>query len=178
MTNFDQIVQKRYSVRKYAAKKATREDILACIQAAIYAPTARNNQPWKFIVVDDEQKVAQVANCLEYNKFDDNLPMFVVMEYDIPYEKNIRAGAHSHEFYADIDMGLTIENFCLKAADLGLGTLIMGAFNADKLCQVLNIAEANKPKIVIAIGYAAEDSVPKKIRKTLQEVVVFNGYEN
>lgn len=182
MMDLDEIIAKRHSVRKYEKKKVAREDILKCIQAAVYAPSARNNQPWKFIVVDDEEKTAQIADAYELSNgkkdfFIYQVPVFVVMAYDISQDNKVRSGWRDNRYFADIDMGLAIENFCLKATELGLGTLIIGAINQEKICRILNIPEENKPKVMIALGYSAEDSVPAKVRKSLEEKVVFNGYE-
>ena len=156
---------------------------MKCIQAAVAAPSACNRQPWKFVVVDDEEKTAQIADAYRLSGgrkdcFIYQVPVFVVMEYDMEDNRAIKSIKGDVRYYSDIDMGLAIANFCLKATELGLGTLIIGGIDQKKVCRVLNIKEENAPKVMIAVGYSAEENVPKRVRKPLVEKVVFNGYEN
>ena len=63
--DFFELVNKRESVRGYLDKKVEREKILKIVEAARMAPSACNAQPWKFILVDDENKVKEIANNLK-----------------------------------------------------------------------------------------------------------------
>jgi nitroreductase len=79
--------------------------------------------------------------------------------------------------YPQIDIGIAATNFCLQAAELGLGTCMIGWFDEKKIRQLLNIPEKRKIGLVITLGYPPEDyKLRKKIRKPLSEICGFNRY--
>ena len=76
-----------------------------------------------------------------------------------------------------IDIGIAAENFCLQAADLGLGTCMLGWFDENSIKKLLNIPRATRIGLLITLGYAAEGyPVRKKGRKNVGEMSSFNGY--
>ena len=79
--------------------------------------------------------------------------------------------------YSQIDIGIAAAHFCLQAAELGLGTCMIGWFDEKKIRQLLKIPEKRKIGLVITLGYPPEDyKVRKKIRKPLDEICGFNKY--
>ena len=60
--DFDQLISKRQSDRKYLPDPVAREDVMKCLEAARMSPSACNAQPWKFVVVDDKAKLAEMAD--------------------------------------------------------------------------------------------------------------------
>lgn len=85
MKPFSELIKRRQSTRAYIDKPVEREKILQCIEAARLAPSAYNQQPWNFVVVDDPQLKEQVAEStasLGMNKFAFQAPVLVVVVLD------------------------------------------------------------------------------------------------
>jgi nitroreductase len=79
--------------------------------------------------------------------------------------------------YPKIDIGIAAAHFCLQAAELGLGTCMIGWFDEKKIRQLLKIPEKRKIGLVITLGYPSADyKLRKKIRKPLDEICGFNSY--
>ena len=133
---FSELILKRQSDRRYAPKPVAREHILKCLEAARMAPSACNSQPWKFIVVDDRSKLIQISDAaigLGMNKFTVQVPVLVaVVQENMNLEAKAGAVVKDKD-YSMMDLGMAVENFCLQAAELGLGTCIMGWFDEKKV---------------------------------------------
>ena len=74
-----------------------------------------------------------------------------------------------------MDVGMAVENFCLQAADLGLGTCIMGWFNEKKVAGLLGIPRSKRVPLLISLGYP-DAPLRQKVRKPLEEIASWNGY--
>ena len=79
--------------------------------------------------------------------------------------------------WVGIDNGSAISHFCLEAAELGLGTCIMGSFDEAQVKDILKIPAEKTVKIVIALGYAADETIRPKLRRPLEQVASFGQYE-
>ena len=75
-----------------------------------------------------------------------------------------------------MDIGISAEHFCLQAADLGLGTCMLGWFNENKVKRRLKIPANKRIELVIALGYSMDDSVPDKKRKPKDQMLSYNKY--
>ena len=176
--DFSELVQKRQSDRKYAPRPVAREHILKCLEAARMAPSACNSQPWKFVVVDDRTKLIQVSDAaigLGMNKFTVQVPVLVaVVQENMNLEA--RAGAAvKNKDYSMMDLGMAVENFCLQAAELGLGTCIMGWFDEKKVKEVLGVPRGRRVQLLIALGHP-DAPTRSKVRKPLEEMSSWNEY--
>jgi nitroreductase len=181
---FNSLIQLRQSVRKYADKPIEKEKLIACIEAARMAPSASNSQPWRFVVVEEQQlreKVAKetVGPLGTFNKFVKEAPVILVMVLEKPKLLTEMGGRLKNKEYPLIDIGIAAEHFCLQAADLGLGTCMLGWFSEAKLKELLQIPADRTIGLLITLGYAPVDYTQrKKIRKPLNEVLRWNGYGN
>lgn len=180
MMDFLTLAQKRQSVRAYSDRKVTREDIEKCLQAARLAPSACNSQPWKMVVVDEPETLVKVAEQVNpsgtvMNKFARQVPVLVAV---VEEEAVLMKGAEDKKMrWVGIDNGSAIEHFCLQAAELGLGTCIMGAFNEEGVKTVLEIPSDRSVKIVIALGYPENDAIRPKVRRELSQLASYNRYQ-
>jgi nitroreductase len=74
-----------------------------------------------------------------------------------------------------LDLGMAVEHFCLQAADLGLGTCIMGWFDEKKIASLLGVPRGKRIPLIIALGHP-EGPTRKKIRKPLEDMSSWNSY--
>ena len=171
------LIQKRQSDRQYEARPVDRELVVKCLEAARLAPSACNSQPWKFVVVDEPQLVLQVGEAaagMGMNKFAKEVPVIVAVVLE---KMNLTARIGSvikDKEYSLLDMGIAVENFCLQAAELGLGTCIMGWFDEKKVKKLLGIKNKRVP-LLITLGYPAGET-RRKIRKSLDDMSSWNKY--
>ena len=174
--DFLNVCARRQSCRSYADKPVEREKLVRCIEAARLAPSACNSQPWSFVVVDNPALVPEVAKCTQQlgaNGFASEVKAFIVaLEEHAVLSPRIKGFMDSQSF-AKGDLGGAVLSICLEAETLGLGTCIMGIFDREGLCNLLDIPKEKRFFCVIAVGYPTSDKVRDKIRKPLEEIVRF-----
>ena len=165
--DFSELVKKRQSDRKYLNQPVEKEKIQVCIESARLSPSANNSQPWKFIVVDDYALKEQIADCaasLGMNKFTHESPIIVAVVLE---KQNILSSVGSviqDKEYSLLDVGIAANQFCLQAADLGLGSCIIGWFDEKKVKRLLQIDRKKRVPLLISLGYPASPA-RKKTRK-------------
>ncbi len=180
--DFHELINHRQSVRKYQDKPVEREKIEKIINAVHLAPSACNSQPWKIIIVDDpdlKNEVAQAtfSKTISFNKFAVQAPAIAVLVIEKAKMIAQIGGSIKNMEYPKIDIGIAASHFCLQAAELGLGTCMIGWFDEKKIQQLLKIPEKRKIGLVITLGYPPEDhKLRQKIRKPVNEICGFNSY--
>lgn len=180
--NFLELVKTRQSVRKYSPQAIEPEKIEQCIEAARLAPSACNSQPWKFIVLNDEDIKNKVARetynmVVQFNKFVVEAPMIVVLMMEKPKVISQIGGRIKNKDFYLMDVGIAAEHFCLQATELGLGTCILGWFNEKKIAEILKIPKNKRIGLIITVGYPQDNIIRTKIRKSTQEVLKINSYD-
>lgn len=181
--NFTELINLRQSVRRYDDKPVEREKLDKIIEAVHLAPSACNSQPWKLILVDEPELKNKVAKAtfsktIAFNKFAVEAPVIAVLVIEKAKLIAQIGGSIKNMEYPNIDIGIAAEHFCLQAAELGLGTCMLGWFDEKKIQDLLNIPKKRKIGLVITLGYAPEDyKMRKKIRKSLDEICGYNSYE-
>lgn len=174
---FSELIKIRQSDRKYETRPVDKELVMKCIEAARLAPSACNSQPWKFVIVDDPvllNEMADAAQGMGMNKFSHEAPVIVAVVLE---KMNLSASIGSvikDKEYSLLDVGIAVEHFCLQAADLGLGTCIMGWFNEKKVRKMLGIGRKRVP-LLLTLGYPASET-RNKIRKPVEEMCSWNKY--
>lgn len=175
---FSELILKRQSDRIYAPQPVAREHILQCLEAARMAPSACNSQPWKFVVVDEPSVLKQVSDAsvgLGMNKFTAQVPVLVAV---VQENMNLSAKAGSlvkEKDYSMMDLGMAVENFCLQAAEIGLGTCIMGWFDEKRIKEILGVPRSRRVQLLISLGHPAGQTRVKS-RKPLEEISSWNKY--
>ncbi len=174
-----EVIKKRYSVRKYAPRPISRNDINDCLEASRLAPSACNSQPWKFIVVDTAELKNKVASAMlggiyGLNKFILDAPVLVLIVTEkAKWFSEICNFVRNTRLYL-IDIGIACEHFTLRAAELGIGTCILGWFNEAAVKKLLDIPKTKKVEIILSMGYPAENFQPReKNRKSLSEISAY-----
>lgn len=182
MTNFSQLITIRQSVRRYSDKPVEAEKLNLCLEAARLAPSASNSQPWKYIIVDQEPLRTEVAKATFsdiqlINKYTLQAPVLVVIVLEKAKLLTRLAMLVKKKEWPLIDIGITAEHFCLQAAELRLGTCMIGWFEEDKIKKLLRIPSGKSIGLVISLGYAVDGYTQRtKIRKPIEEMVSYNEY--
>lgn len=193
------MIYKRRSIRKYRQDKIPRNDILELIEAAKAAPSAKNRQPWKFIVFSGAEKKALLAIMEKGIDREVEIPMLpgsasgiedakntlrIMREAPVticvvdpdgysPFEE-LNPDQRFTEINSTLSIGAAVENLILKATELGYGTLWIGntCFAYQELLEELNVD--GQLVCAIAVGIPAE--LPEaRPRKPLDEIAEFRG---
>ncbi len=176
--NFNSLVLKRQSDRSYLPEPVSESDILKCIEAARLAPSACNSQPWRFVVVNDRNLLSEMSSAASgsgMNKFVSQAPVVVAVVLE---KMNITARIGSmlkNKDYSMLDIGMAVEHFCLQAAELGLGTCILGWFDEKKVAHILGVPKGKRIPLLIVMGHPAGEN-RKKVRKSMEEISSWNRY--
>ena len=176
---FQTLIENRRSVRKYSPNTdISKEQIQQLIKAALEAPSWKNTETGRYYCVlseDMKQKLRKECLCYANNDIKTAHAALIVTTFVHNRAGFQKDGTPDNEIgngWGCYDLGLQNENLILKAAELGLSTLIMGLRNADKIREMLSIPESETIVAVIAVGTADEEpSRPK--RRELEDVLKF-----
>jgi nitroreductase len=179
---FSELIKIRQSVRQYQDRPVEQEKLQKLIEAVRLAPSASNSQPWKLILVDepglkDHVARATFSKAISFNKFVPEAPVIAVLTIEKPNVITQIGGRIKQREFPLIDIGIAAEHFCLQAAELGLGTCMLGWFDEKRIKKLLHIPRKTRIGLVITLGYAAEGyPLRQKIRKDAEVMSSFNGY--
>jgi len=170
----------RKSVRSFADRPVEREKVELCLEAARLAPSADNLQPWRFVVFDDPEKKAELADAVftgAYTLFRRLAAAPVLVSLLIKQHLLVGAAAAIQGTrWPLLDAGIGGEHFVLAAAEQGLGTCWIGWFNGRALIKHLGLTgKGFTPVALIAVGYPAEEvSAKVRPRKPLSDIAFWN----
>jgi nitroreductase len=162
---FFKLIEKRYSVRAYRPKGIEDEKLQKVLEAARLAPTAANRQPFQFLVIQTRGREAELKRIYGRDWFV-QAPL-VICACALTSEAWSRSDGKN---YADIDATIAMDHLILAAADLGLGTCWVAAFNPVAAREVLGLAPGFEPVAFTPLGYPADSWRPKK-RKPLSSLM-------
>jgi nitroreductase len=180
-TQFLELIKKRQSVRGYKDIPVENDKIERCLQAAHFAPSACNAQPWKFIVVNDTELKNKLADTtttkmLAMNHFTKQAPIHIVVVMENPNLTSAIGSVIRDKPFTLIDVGIASIQFCVQATAEGLGTCMLGWFNEKKVKKLLNIPSSKRAVLIITVGYSSSDEIREKRRKPFGEIVSYNSY--
>lgn len=161
-------IKNRRSIRKYQERDIEEEKLERILEAARLAPSARNRQEWRFIIVKDRTKREElVKEASPHQLFMLQAPIIIVA-YVLDKDYIMRCGVPAH--YIDVAIALT--HIHLQAVEEGLGTCWIGSFYQDKVKKVLNLPEEAEIIQLMTLGYPDENPDPRP-RLPLNEIVRF-----
>lgn len=167
---FSELIEKRYSVRAYKPDPVEDDKLQQVLQAARLAPTASNRQPFQLIVIRTAGREAELKRI--YNRDWFVQPPLVICACGIPTQGWVRGNGKN---YNDVDVAIAMDHLILAAANLGLGTCWVGAFDARAAREVLHLPDDVEPIALTPLGYPADQPGPKK-RKALSELVRYERW--
>lgn len=173
-------IKGRRSVRKFTDEKVDHDVLERVVQAASCAPSWKNTQIARYIVIEDNAIKNEIADhCVMDFAFNaatiKNAPALVVVTYVAGRSGFERDGSFStskEDRWEMFDAGIASQTFCLAAHKEGLGSVIMGIFDEDKVAQAAHVPQGQKVAALIPVGYPAESpEMPK--RKMVEELISF-----
>lgn len=144
----------RRSIRKYEDRAVEKEKIDKILRAAMQAPSAANEQPWEFIVVENKETLKKLSAMSPYSKLVEGSAVTFVL---LANSDALRIPTAWQQ-----DLGAAAENMLLEAAYLGLGAVWLGVATADSNAEytkkVFNLPDNIKPFALISVGYPDNQS--------------------
>ncbi|MFX0206602.1 MAG: nitroreductase family protein [Candidatus Hodarchaeota archaeon] len=160
-------IKSRRSIRKYKYNEIDHEIIVKLLEAAQWAPSGGNKQPWQFIIVSDKPKIKMLKMASPGFYGDEAALVFVIC---LDKER-----AEGIDYGVNMDLGMAAQNVMLAAYALGLGSCAIASFTPRAVKNILNVPDTLELKLLISIGYPAQ--IPKTTRRRpLNELVYVNGY--
>lgn len=167
-------ISTRRSIRRFLNVPVDFETIMTVVEAGSLAPSSGNVQDWKFIVVDKKDLMRKLSNCSLGQECVHNAAFLIVVCSD-PEQTELHYGLRGQRLYTVQNCAAAAENMLLIAHALGLGGTWVGAFDEEKVREILDIPKSARPQAILAFGYPGE--VPDhKIVKDLHIVTYFNNY--
>ena len=142
----------RRSIRKFYNQKIAEEQINKLLEAAMYAPSAKNTQPWHFVVIDKKELLERITQIHPFAEMCNEASHAILVCGDRQLEKL--------EGYIALDCGAATQNILLAAHDLGLGAVWLGVYprteRIDPISKLFNLPENIIPVSLVAIGIPSE----------------------
>lgn len=160
-------IEGRRSIRAFMNVEISAEVVEKLIEAARWAPSAGNIQPWEFIIVRKAELKKQLARAALDQSFISKAPAVIVVCAD-EYRSSQGYGARGSTLYCLQDTAAAVQNIHLAAYSLGLGTCWIGAFREEEVKRIIRIPDGVRPVALIPVGYAAESPSPRRRRQTSQ----------
>ena len=137
-------IKKRRSIRNYTPDPIPEKDLYEILSAGLYAPSGKNRQPWRFLVVKDKDELKRISKFTTYSRFIRNAPalalLFAVPSKEYPIEKDI------------LSVGACVQNILLTATDMGYGSCVIGELYSLEL-EILGMKSCDYKLICgISIG--------------------------
>jgi nitroreductase len=163
-------IRKRYSCRAYIDKPIEQEKLDQIFEAARLAPSAKNLQDWRFVVVSEKGKKRQVAESTSQPEVFGKAGVMIAACSNTDYVMRCGQAAGA------IDVAIALEHICLQAAELGLATCWIGSFEPEKVRKVLEIPQGVAIIELMSLGYPA-DKAKKPSREPIENIVCYDKWE-
>ena len=169
---FIELAQKRCSIRGYKPDPVPEEVLNEILQAGNLAPTARNLQPFHFIVVRDPAKLDELAVAYPATFFREAPVVIVIC---VESSKGWTRERYDGKNYCEVDAAIAIDHMTLAAADRGLGTCWIGAFDPAKVSAAMGLPDDVEPLALLPIGFPNTEG-REKTRKSIDELVRYEHW--
>jgi len=163
-------IRRRRSIRSYTEQPVAQAALERVLEAGRLAPSARNMQEWRFVVVREPEARARLAEAACGQAFVAQAPV-VVAACGVECDHVMTCGQHCYP----IDLAIAVDHMTLQAAAEGLGTCWIGAFHEEQVKQILGIPDAVRVVALLPLGHPAEAPGPRP-RKPLAEVVAWERW--
>lgn len=173
-------IKTRRSIRKFKEELVDHDTINKIIDAASMAPSWKNTQITRYNVIEDKAILENIANnCVldfEFNQKTisraQQLVVVSMVTKRCGYERDGSFSTSKEDRWEMFDAGIATQTFCLAAHDLGVGTVILGIFDEDKVAQAISLPEEQKVAALVVMGYPNQECEAPK-RKEVEELVKY-----
>ncbi|MBN1534281.1 MAG: nitroreductase family protein [Spirochaetes bacterium] len=152
-----EVIYRRRSIRKYTAEEVPMEQLLRIIKAGMNAPSAGDEQPWAFIVIDDRKTLEAITAVHPHSRMLKEAPAAILLCGDLSRER--------HEGFWVQDCAAAAENMLLAVTAERLGSVWLGVFPREDrvrgIRRILGIPEKIVPFALFPVGHPDEEKVPK-----------------
>jgi nitroreductase len=174
--DFYEVIKTRRSVRSYKKDPIPDDVLKRVLNAARIAPSGNNRQPWKFIIIKDEERKKKMVELCEGQKFVAEAPILIVAcGRNIHYNR----GGWMGDYSMIVDVAIAMDHLTLSARAEGLGTCWIGSFDNEGIKKFLGIPEDVNVVALTPLGYPKKPDVFKetKDRKNLEEIICYDKWE-
>jgi nitroreductase len=163
-------IRNRYSCRAYLDKPVEKDILSRILEAARLAPSAKNLQDWRFVIVTDKTTKTRLVQAANNQTFLETAG--VIITACSVSDHVMRCG----QAVGPIDVAIALEHICLQATELGLATCWIGSFYADKVKSILGIPQDVTVVELMALGYPA-DKPKEPRREPMERIVCYEKWE-
>ncbi|MEO0098222.1 MAG: nitroreductase family protein, partial [candidate division WOR-3 bacterium] len=164
---FYEVIKRRRSVRSYKRDPIPEEVLNRILEAGRLAPSAKNLQPWRFLVIRDREIIERLVPAMRNQRFIAEAPILLGV---VALEKEAWGRMGGYWASYPVDCAIALEHIILAATAEGLGTCWIGAYDEKEVAKILNLKEGEKPIAFTPLGYPKE--LPQERgRKSFSEVV-------
>lgn len=171
--DFLQLAKDRYSCRYFSDKEIEQEKIDKILEAARLAPTGRNSQSQKILVLTDKEELSKLGECTPYGW---NAPLVFLICYDKNESWKRKADGYDGGMQ---DACIITTHMMFEVTSLGLGSTWVGAFDPIKVREVYNVPENYEIAAFLPVGYPSSEAHPSRLhedRKTIEEFTFYNKF--
>lgn len=177
-------IMTRRSVRQFTDQPVTKEELEQVVTLAAYAPSWKNVQSTRYIAVYDRGKLQTIAdecimNFAGNQRTIANTPVLILLttvNERSGYERDGSFSTSKGTHWQSFDAGIAAQTFCLAAHTQGLGTVVMGVYDEDKIRAVIDVPEGQSVSALIALGHPASiPAIPK--RKEVEALLSYRENE-
>ena len=197
------LIQSRRSVRRFQDCPVSRADLTRLLEAASWAPSNHNRQPWRFLVLEDKRRLSRLAEIvgrdlanrmkslpetaaayvnqfIQYSTFFAQAPVLIVVLHKAPVSvaAPVLAGLKNPELVSGepLSAAMAVQNLLLAAQALGLGTCVLTGplLVGDSLAGALDLPAGHELTCLVAVGRPAETPPPPR-RKTIEQIAEFRN---
>jgi len=166
------LIETRKSIRSYKPQKVEEEKLNYILKAFRKAPSAKNLQPWKLIIVKDKKKISDLAIACNNQTFLSEAPIIIVAcaKEDEAYGV---MGGYMNSY--PIDIAIALEHLILAATEKGLGTCWIGAFKEKLVKDLLGVPDNVRVVAITPVGYPSGEGGSRE-RKPISEIICYDKY--
>lgn len=173
---FDEVLRGRRSIRKFLDMAVEFDLLIEVIDAARQAPSAGNLQGVRYLIIHSRETKEKIAEYCFEQYWMTEAPFFIVVCTQLDKYEDYY-GERGKLVYSHMDAAAAIQNLMLKAYDLGLGTCFVGAFDQEKIQELLKIPTDSMVEAIIPIGYPDEKPAQPP-KEDLNNIIFFDTYGN
>ncbi|MBT9138354.1 MAG: 5,6-dimethylbenzimidazole synthase [Syntrophomonadaceae bacterium] len=166
-------IRARRSIRKYSPREISEYKLTKVLEAMRLAPSAKNLQPWRFIIINNEEIKRKLIPACRGQAFIAEAPIIVA---GCALLNEAWGGMGGYMSSYPIDLAIAIDHLTLIATEEGLGTCWIGAFDEGEVKKILKVPEGVRVVALTPLGYPLSKKHTLTPRKALTEIICYNEY--